>query len=296
MDIGVSLPTMAAGYTRDTTLQWCAGIDAGPYSSISAGERITFRNQEMNVVNAAAAALTQRVRVFVNLVVLPMHPVALIAKQIATLDVLSGGRVTLGVGVGGRGHDYRALGADTTARHQRLDDAVAELRRVWAGEPPFDSADPIGPDCLQSGGPPILAGAMGPKALARAARWADGVSGFALSASAAEMAGAVDAARRAWHDAGRDEAPRVVSGCFYAIGVPEPRQVLQRFTYDYLEIFGADMAEAMAAEAPVWSPDRLRRVIDDAAEAGVDELILVPATTDIACLDATTTFLRSVPQ
>ena len=101
MDVGVALPTMAPDYSRATTLDWARRIDAGPFSSISCGERITFRNQEMMVVNAAAAALTERVRVFVNLVVLPFHPVPVIAKQLATLDVLSGGRVTVGVGVGG---------------------------------------------------------------------------------------------------------------------------------------------------------------------------------------------------
>ena len=96
-------------------------------SSISCGERITFQNQEMNITNAAAAALTERVRVFVNLVVLPMHPIPLIAKQIATRDVLSGGRVTLGVGIGGREHDYLAMGSTMDRRHQRLDDGVAYL-------------------------------------------------------------------------------------------------------------------------------------------------------------------------
>ena len=88
MDIGVALPTMARDYRRSTTLEWSRGIDDGPFSSISCGERITFRNQEMLVTNAAAAALTERVRVFVNLVVLPFHPPAVIAKELATKDVL----------------------------------------------------------------------------------------------------------------------------------------------------------------------------------------------------------------
>ena len=153
MQIGVSLPTMAGDYTRATTLEWAKGIDAGPFSSISCGERITFRNQEMTVTNAAAAALTERVRVFVNLVVLPFHAVAVAAKELATLDVLSGGRVSLGVGIGGREHDYLAAGSPFDHRHQRLDDAVAELRRLWSGEPPFEGADPVGPAPVQPGGP-----------------------------------------------------------------------------------------------------------------------------------------------
>lgn len=287
MQIGVALPTMARGYTRDTTLEWCRGIDAGPFSSISCGERITFQNQEMNITNAAAAALTERVAVFVNLVVLPMHPVPLIAKQIATLDVLSGGRVTLGVGIGGREHDYRAMGSTMDRRHQRLDDGVSELRRLWSGGAAFEGADPTGPACVQDGGPPILAGAMGPKALARAAQWADGVSGFSIDANAAGMGAAAVAARQAWDDAGRTEAPKVVTGCFYALGVDEPQETLRGFTYDYLRIFGQEFARAMADDAPVWNADRLLVALDEAEAAGIDEFILVPGTVDLRCLEAT---------
>lgn len=293
MQIGVALPTMARGYTRATTLDWCRGIDEGPFSSISCGERITFQNQEMNVINSAAAALTERVRVFVNLVVLPMHPMPLIAKQIATLDVLSGGRVTLGVGIGGREHDYLAMGSTMARRHQRLDDGVAELRRLWAGGAAFEGADPTGPSCVQDGGPPILAGAMGPKALARAAQWADGVSGFTIDADGAHMATAAAAARQAWQDAGRDTEPRVVTGCFYTLGGDDPQATLRGFTHDYLEIFGQEFARAMADDAPVWNGDRLLQALDDAEAAGVDEFILVPGTVERSCLDATADLLAA---
>ncbi len=287
LDVGVSLPTMARDYTRATTLEWSRGIDAGPFSSISCGERITFRNQEMTVTNAAAAALTERVRVFVNLVVLPMHSIPVAAKELATLDVLSGGRVTLGVGIGGREHDYLASGSTMERRHQRLDDGVAELRRLWAGEPPFEGADPVGPSCVQDGGPPILAGAMGPKALARAAKWADGVSGFTINASGSDMVAAASAARDAWAEEGRSDAPRIVTGCFYTLGIDEAEATLESFTYEYLRIFGEKFARAMAADAPVWNADRLLQALDEAEAAGVDEFILVPGTTDPACLEAT---------
>ena len=289
----MALPTMARGWTRATALEWCRGIDEGPYSSISCGERTTFHNTEVLVTNAAGAALTERVRVFVNLIVLPLHPIPVIAKQLATMDVLCDGRLTVGVGVGGREHDYLAAGAPMERRHQRLDDGVAELRRIWSGEPPFEGATPVGPPCVQAGGPPLLAGAMGPKALARAARWADGISGFALGADGAEMAAAVHGARAAWEDAGRSAAPKVVSGCFFALGGEDPRAALSGFTYDYLEIFGRRFARGMADEAPVWNGDRLLRALDDARAAGVDEFILVPATVDPGCLHATTALLTS---
>jgi len=287
MQIGVALPTMARGYTRATTIDWCRGIDSGPFSSISCGERITFHNQELVVTNSAAAALTENVRVFVNLIVLPTHPIPVIAKQMATLDVLCDGRLTIGVGIGGREHDYLAAGASMEHRHQRLDDGVHQMRRLWQGAPAFEGAAPLGPRCVQAGGPPILAGAMGPKALARAAKWADGVSGFALTADATEMAAAVQATHQAWQDEGRTEAPRVISGCFYALGVDDPQAELSSFTFDYLEIFGRRFARTLADEAATWNPDRVLQALDEAEAAGVDEFILVPGTVDPACLDAT---------
>ena len=73
MEIGMALPTMARDFSRATFVDWCRGIDEGPYSSISAGERVTFHNPELLVTTAAAAALTERVRVITNLVVLPLH-------------------------------------------------------------------------------------------------------------------------------------------------------------------------------------------------------------------------------
>ncbi len=293
MDIGVALPTMAAGYDRAVQQAWCDGIDAGPVSSISCGERITFRNPEMMTTLASAASLTERVRVFVNLVVAPMHPPAVVAKQLATLDMLSGGRLTLGVGVGGREHDYRAAESPWQRRHGRLDEAVEQIRDVLAGGEAFEGADPVGPRLAEGRTIEVLAGAMGPKGLGRAARWADGVSGFALTAEGSEIREAADAARRAWSVAGRETEPRLVSGCFYVLGVDEPQETLRQFTYDYLEIFGRGAARTLSEDAPVWNTERLAQVLGEAEEAGVDEFILVPGTTDPACLAATTSYCDS---
>ncbi len=293
MEIGVALPTMARDYTRRTTITWSQGIDAGPFSSVSAGERISFHNQEMLVTTAAAAALTERARVFVNVAIGPLHAAGLLAKQLATLDVLCDGRLTVGLGVGGREHDYRSTESPFGRRHQRLDDLVAELQRLWAGHPPFDGADPIGPVPVQHGGPELLAAAMGPKSLARAAQWADGISGFAIDADGTAMAAAVANTNRAWTDAGRTQAPRHVTGCFFVLGTSDDKGVLQAFTYDYLAVFGDRFARAMADVAPVWSVERLDQVLDEAEAAGVDEFILVPGTTDPACLSAITAAVRT---
>jgi alkanesulfonate monooxygenase SsuD/methylene tetrahydromethanopterin reductase-like flavin-dependent oxidoreductase (luciferase family) len=128
------LPVMVPGLDRDRILDWSRRIDRGPYSTLAAGERITFPNPEIGVTLSAAAAVTERVSIAFSVLVLPMHSAVQVAKQVASLDVLSGGRVSLGVGVGGREEDYRAVGAEFDGRFARLERQVETLRRAWAGE------------------------------------------------------------------------------------------------------------------------------------------------------------------
>jgi len=284
IEVGVALPQMAVGLDRGRFTEWCRGVDEGPFSSISAGERITFHNLEGITACAAAAVLTSRVRVLANVVVLPWHHPALIAKQLATIDVLAGGRLDVAVGVGGRGTDYVALGVPDTNRHARLDAAVAEVRGLWRGEPAADG-QVVGPSSVQEGGPPLFASAMGPKSLARAAVWADGVSGFSLLADHDEIARSCDAARDAWNAAGRTDRPRVVTGSFVALG-PDAERTLHDFAYRYLEVFSPEVARGLADAMTLFTPDALAAALEAAERAGCDEFIVVPATTDPTMLSA----------
>jgi alkanesulfonate monooxygenase SsuD/methylene tetrahydromethanopterin reductase-like flavin-dependent oxidoreductase (luciferase family) len=291
MEIGIALPTMATGFTRSTFTEWCRGIDEGPYSSISAGERITFHNPELLVTNAAAAALTERVQVITNIAVLPLHRPALLAKQLATLDVLAAGRLVVGVGVGGRAQDYRALDVPFEGRHQRLDADVAELRRLWAGEPAYGGGQPVGPAPHRSGGPPLWAAAMGPKSMARAAKWAEGITGFSIGADPVEIARGNQLALDAWESEGRTERPRLVSGSFYLLGGRDADAELKRFARAYLDVFGDKAAEALSQLVVLSSPARLLDALAAAETAGCDEFILVPGTVDPSCLEMTTAAL-----
>jgi alkanesulfonate monooxygenase SsuD/methylene tetrahydromethanopterin reductase-like flavin-dependent oxidoreductase (luciferase family) len=134
-----------------------------------------------------------------------MHAIH-VAKQAATIDVLSGGRFVLGVGVGGREEDYRAMGASFARRHPTLDEQVAIMRRVWRGDAPVEGVSAVGPAPVQVGGPPVLAAAMGPKSMARAARWADGVAGFDIPADADGIGKGFRRFEAAWAEAGREVA------------------------------------------------------------------------------------------
>jgi alkanesulfonate monooxygenase SsuD/methylene tetrahydromethanopterin reductase-like flavin-dependent oxidoreductase (luciferase family) len=280
MDIAMTLPTMLP-HGRRELLAWCRDIDEGPWSSLAVPERVTYTSHALTVQLAAAAALTERVRLWTTLIVLPAHNAVQVAKDMASVDQLSDGRLTLAVGVGGREQDYRAIGGDFTRRWERMDAQVAEMRRIWAQSPPFEGSDPVGPPPVQDGGPPFVAGVIGPKAMARAAHWAVGVDD---PTAITEVQGDALAAQRqkvvqAWKDAGRKDQPHFSTSLWYALG-PEAKQQLGDYVYRYLKIFDPDYARATADSAPVHTPEALRQAIDTAREVGCDEFFLVPTTAD----------------
>lgn len=287
MDLAMTLPTMLA-HDRADTLAWCRAVDEGPWSSLAVPERVTYTSHSWVVELSAAAALTERVRLWTTIVVLPSHDAVDVAKQVASVDRLCDGRLTLGIGVGGREHDYRAIGGSFERRWSRMDDQVARMRAIWSGEPPFEGADPVGPPPVQPGGPPLVAGAMGPKAIARAARWAigvdDGSTVFGIDADAADTA--FRRVREAWTAAGRTDAPHISASLWYALG-DDAAERLRRYGYDYMRIFGEEVGTMMADMLSTSTPEALRSAVATLESLGCDELFLVPTTTDVTELDRT---------
>ncbi|MCU1366162.1 MAG: flavin-dependent oxidoreductase, F420-dependent methylene-tetrahydromethanopterin reductase [Ilumatobacteraceae bacterium] len=287
MQIAMTLPTMLA-HGRAETLGWCRGIDEGPFSSLAVPERITFTSHSWTVELAAAAALTERVRLWTTVVVLPAHDAVQVAKDLASVDQLAAGRLTVGIGVGGREHDYRAVGGDYSRRWSRMDEQVATMRRIWAQEAPFEGADPVGPPPVQPGGPPLVAGVIGPKAMARAAVWAAGVDDptSITSVDTQALAQRRELVEAAWKAAGRAEAPHFSASLWYALG-PDSQRRLGDYVFDYMKIFDAGFARQMAEAAPVYTAEALREAVAAAEAAGCDELFLVPTTADPVELDRT---------
>jgi alkanesulfonate monooxygenase SsuD/methylene tetrahydromethanopterin reductase-like flavin-dependent oxidoreductase (luciferase family) len=281
MKVGMNLPVMVPGLDRERILEWSKRIDAGPYSSLAAGERITFPNPEIMVTLSAAAAVTERVRIVFGVLVLPMHRTLLIAKQVATLDVISGGRVVLGVGVGGREEDYRAVGASFDGRRWgHMEQQVGLLRRAWAGDSVVTGAlRPVEPRPLQKEGPEILAGSLFSRSIRRAARWADGLCGFSLGPSADEIGSSFELAREAWRREERAAAPRLVTGFWFALG-PRGREQMDTYLHRYLNFMGPGVAKKLSGSVTTTSVQALQEAIRMVEDLGADELILAPTTSD----------------
>ena len=272
---------MKPGLDRATLLTWMRRADAGPFASLGCGERVTGPTVDMRVLLAAAAAVTERVRIVPTLYVLPMQNAVRAAKEIATLDVLAEGRVEVTVGVGGREADYRAVGAAFARRHARMDEQVATMRAIWRGEKPCAGADAVGPPPLRAGGPKIHAGVLGEKAMARAARWADGVYLWSGNGSGEEMRVLLARAAHAWQAAARERAPKRIGGFWYSLAPKNAREKLQRYVFDYLAVFGEAPARAAAKQMNRATPDTVRAALDAFEEEGCDEVFLVPATAEI---------------
>ncbi len=272
---------MKAGISRQDYLAWFRAVDEGPFHSISCGERIHGPSYDMRVVLAAAAAATERVEITPTLYVLPMHSATRVAKEIATLDIISGGRVRqVAVGYGGREKDYEAVGARFRGRYGRMDQQVEQMRRVWRGEEIVPGGGSIGPQPVTPGGPRILAGALGPKSIARCSRWADGLYAWSGNGERHELEGAFKLAQQAWEASGRDAPPYRLGGFWYTLA-ENGQQKLYDYVYDYLAIAGPEIARMMAESVSRSTPDSLREALDNAEAAGCEELFLVPVTAEL---------------
>ncbi|ARF58107.1 LLM class flavin-dependent oxidoreductase [Streptomyces gilvosporeus] len=215
MSVGLGLPIGDPAQL----LTWARRADATPFTTLALLDRLVYANPEPLITLATLAGATSRVRLQTEVLLAPLHHTPLLAKQAATLDLLSGGRFTLGIGIGGRDDDYLAAGVDIRTRGRRLDGQMAELRRLWSGEPFGEDVGPIGPAPARPGGPEVLFGGFVPAVVERVARWGDGFLGAALPASHMDrMFRDVEAA---WSRAGRTGRPRLLAQVNVALG-PEP--------------------------------------------------------------------------
>jgi alkanesulfonate monooxygenase SsuD/methylene tetrahydromethanopterin reductase-like flavin-dependent oxidoreductase (luciferase family) len=223
------------------------------------------------------------VRLVTTVIVPQLHDPVMLAKALATGDMLCGGRLTVGVGVGGRHEDYHAVGADPATQTIRgMAERVAVMKRVWAGEKITESTVPVGPAPVQPGGPPLLVGSIGPKTVRSAAAWADGLAGTTLDLDVAKQNELFDVAREAWAQAGKAK-PHLVTSFWFAFGPPErARAQVHRHLRRYMNWIPAEYVDAMAPMTG-WAgtEDELLAVLRKFDGIGADEVQLIPTSSDL---------------
>jgi alkanesulfonate monooxygenase SsuD/methylene tetrahydromethanopterin reductase-like flavin-dependent oxidoreductase (luciferase family) len=260
MNVGVGLPNTTPGATGELLVEWARRADAGPFSSLAVLDRLAYDSYEPFVALAAAAAVTSRIRLATMIAIGPLRGTAMLAKQAASLDALCGGRFTLGLAVGARLDDYEVAGVDHRTRGARLSEQLVHLRS-------------------NGGGPSeILVGGDSGPAYARMARYADGYAHNGGPPRA--FARAAASAQAAWKDLGRSGRPRLWGQGYFALGDEDAGTAYLRDYYSFTGPF----AERIAA-GNLTSGRAIKDFIRGYAEAGCDELVLLPTVADIAQLD-----------
>ncbi|MGH3558125.1 MAG: LLM class flavin-dependent oxidoreductase [Mycobacterium sp.] len=282
MTMPVMEPDLGAAVLRD----WARAIDDGPFASLCWGERVTFDNPDTLTLLGALAAWTDRVRLVTTVIVPQLHDPVMLAKALATGDVLSGGRLTVGVGVGGRTEDYHAVGADLATQTIRgMAERVAVMKRVWAGEQITESVLPVGPAPVHAGGPPLLVGTIGPRTVRSASAWADGLAGTTLDLDVAKQNELFDVARAAWAEAGKPK-PHLATSFWFALGSPDDaRQQVHRHLLRYMNWIPPEYVDAMAPTTGfAGSEQELVAVLRKFEAVGTDEIQLIPTSSDLGQL------------
>ena len=277
------MPVMEPELDAATLKAWARVVDDGPFSSLCWGERIAFDNPDSLTLLGALAAWTDRVRLVTTVVVPQLHDPTMLAKALATGDMLSGGRLTVGLGVGGREEDYRAVGADPATQTIRgMADSVGVMKRIWAGEKVTDSVVPVGPRPRQSGGPQLLVGTMGPKTVRSASAWADGLAGTTLDLDVDKQNELFDVARASWAETDKPK-PHLATSFWFALGDgDEPRSQIHRHLRRYMNWIAPQYVDAMAPTTGWAGNDHeLLDVLGKFDAIGTDELYLIPTSANL---------------
>jgi alkanesulfonate monooxygenase SsuD/methylene tetrahydromethanopterin reductase-like flavin-dependent oxidoreductase (luciferase family) len=268
MNVGVGLPTTTPGATGELLLEWARRADAGPFSSVAVLDRVAYDSFEPFAALAAAAGVTQHVRLATMIAIGPLRPTGLLAKQAASVHQLSGGRLTLGLAVGARTEDYDAALAEHRGRGQKLAEQLAYIRGEVDG-------DRVGPSRQ---GIELLVGGLSGQAFSRMARYADGYAhgggpprAFASAAARAEAA---------WKDLGRPGRPKLWGQGYFTFGDVERGNAYLR---DYYAFTGGFVERIVAEHCT--SARAVKDFVRGYEEAGCDELVLFSATSDADELD-----------
>ncbi|MBE3559772.1 MAG: LLM class flavin-dependent oxidoreductase [Ktedonobacteraceae bacterium] len=281
MKVGIGLPSTSPGIRGSLNLDWARQAEAGPFSSLGVIDRIVYPNFEPLITLAAVAGVTSRIRLMTTVLLAPLRNTGVLAKQAASLDAISGGRLTLGLGIGGREDDFLAAPATFQKRGKHFDEQLELMARIWSGQVLSEKVGPIGPAPVQPGGPEILLGGYTPAALDRLGRRGHGfISGGVPPEQAGQLFRMAEAA---WQKAGRAGKPRLVGCTYYALG-PAAAEGIASYIGTYYAFMGPTMVQQMVQSFPATA-EAVRTTLQKFSDAGADEVILWPCIPQLDQVD-----------
>jgi alkanesulfonate monooxygenase SsuD/methylene tetrahydromethanopterin reductase-like flavin-dependent oxidoreductase (luciferase family) len=270
MQVGIGLPNTLTGVDAGLALSWAQRAEAGPFTSLGVFDRLVYDSLDPMETLSVCAGATDDIQLATSIVAGPLRSNAMLAKRAATLDVLSDGRLTLGLALGARKDDYDAADVDFGSRGRRFTGQLDELRAIWQG-------DEIGPDPVQEGGPQLLVGGYSDPSYKRVGRYADGyIHGGGPASVFADEAGQ---AVTAWHEEGRPGEPALWGHGYYALGDEEAAEAGREYLLDYYDFTGP-FAETVA-EGLLTTPQEVVQFVRGYEDEGCDELLLFPTVPEM---------------
>jgi alkanesulfonate monooxygenase SsuD/methylene tetrahydromethanopterin reductase-like flavin-dependent oxidoreductase (luciferase family) len=273
LEIGIGIPSTVPGVTGTELIEWARRADAAGFSTLASIGAVAYPGYEELTVFAAAGSVTDRIRFLPNVMIAPTRSTAELAKQAASVDQLTGGRLTLGLSVGWRAADFTLTGRSFHDRGRRFDEQLRDLQRAWAGEPLAEGTRPVGPLPIQPAVPVVIGGNVD-ASIRRVVEFGVGWTGVGPPEAIQAMAHRV---HKAWSEAGRDGRARILARTYFSLGATADDS--RRYLLDYYSAMDATIAEGIADSA-LRSPDTVVAAVRAYEAAGVDELIIDPTVTD----------------
>jgi alkanesulfonate monooxygenase SsuD/methylene tetrahydromethanopterin reductase-like flavin-dependent oxidoreductase (luciferase family) len=277
LSIGIGLPN-TLDVPGSLIPQWARRAEERGFSSLATIDRIVYPSYDSLTTLAVAAGATSRIGLLTNILLAPVYPPVWLAKASASLDAMSGGRLTLGVSVGGRPDDFAAMDRPVNKRGKLMDETLDLLHRAWAGESVTGDEFPVGPAPANGNRVSVLIGGSTDTAVERTVKYGEGwTAGGGGPAMAAPM---IEKVKQAWVAAGREGEPRIAALVYFGLGDDEASRAALRRYYGFLEGWVDAIVEGAVRSASAAS-DTAKAF----AEVGVTELMFIPTVGSIEEVD-----------
>ncbi|AQT82263.1 oxidoreductase [Mycolicibacterium litorale] len=273
MEIGIGLPNHIAGVPGTVIAPWARRAEERGFDCVTTIDRMLYPNLDPLVALAVAAGVTAQLGLVTNVLLTPLYPPIVLAKQLASLAACGGERLTLGIGVGSRPDDYAAVGVSYEQRGSVLDEQITVLRRAWRGDPE------LAPAPVEI---PLLFGGRSAATIRRATTIGAGWAAGALRDLPNQSAFA-DRVRSAWTARGRTGHPQIHASVNVALG---PAEVVQsgRDHLDRYYGFNPDYAR-LNVQDMVCSAEDARAAVRAYRDLGFDRLLFHPAVSSLDQVD-----------
>lgn len=261
MRVGIGLPAGVPAADMALIGRWAAEAERSGFASVGVFDRLIYENLDPVTALAAAAACTTRIELLSTVVnVCWRNNAVLLAKQLSSVDRLSGGRLTAGLGMGGWPADYGASGVPLAGRAKLFDSSLAAMQRTWRA-----TGDP----------PTILLGGTVRASLERAVKepsagWVAPLFDLALLR---DCGAAVD---RAWTKARREGRPRIATGRYFSLG-PDAVETADDYIQHY---YGTDFFQPARADTAT-SIEQILAQLEQLKAVGCTDVLLFPCSGDL---------------